>query len=173
MIEFDSGIPEFIAKLQNRIVKIHGQGVEFRHRLADIGEDTARREFAEAEYPGTNDAVVSQEDRGKETVVAATGTAVMFIEFGTGIRNAPYPGELPAGVGRHGTYGKGQGANEKGWIYRGEAGTGEVYPVASRNGRVREGIWRTFGNPPACCMMNAANDMHQMVPHIAKEVFSE
>ena len=171
MIRIESNIAEFTAKLQNRVQKIHGQGVELRHRLADIGEDTAREGFAGAEYPGTNDVVVSHEDRRDETAVTATGRAAPFIEFGTGIRNAPYPGELPPNMGLHGTYGDGGGAREKGWIYKGEAGTGEVYEVTDRRGNVREGLYRTYGNPPAAAMLTASNDMSQMVETVAKEVF--
>lgn len=172
MISIESNVAEVMARLQNYKVKIHGQGVEFRHRLADIGEETAGRGFAEASYPGTNDVTVSHEDRGSETVVTAIGVAAPFIEFGTGIRNAPYPGELPPTMGIHGTYDKGRGANEKGWIYKGDPGTGGLaYPVMGRNGGVRSGVYRTYGNPPAAAMLTASNDMSQMVETVAKEVF--
>ena len=173
MITVKSNISDVVAKLKSRAARAHVQGVLLRRCLAETGEETARREFSGAEYPGTNDTQVALEHKDGESVISATGTAVMFIEFGTGIRNAPYPGELPAGVGLHGTYGEGRGANEKGWIYKGEAGTGEVFEVMGRNGNVREGIWRTYGNPPACAMLNAANDMYQILPQTAKEVFGK
>lgn len=173
MIKATSNVAEIIVRLQNKRARIHSQGVEMRHRLADIGADTAREGFSGAEYPGVNDVAVSQEDRGKETVVAATGRAAMFIEFGTGIRNAPYPGELPAGVVPHGMYGDKKGSNPKGWIYNGEPGTGVVEEVVSRAGSVRPGVYRTYGNPPAAAMLNATNDMEQQIPQIAKEVFGK
>lgn len=168
----ESNIAEVLAKLQAKNREIQQKSAELRHRLADIGEDAARGGFAAAAYPGTNDVRVTQEDREEETVVAATGRAAPFIEFGTGIRNAPYPGELPPEMGPHGTYGEGGGANPKGWIYKGEPGTGGLaYPVTGRRGGVRSGVHRTYGNPPAAAMLQASNDMSQMVEQTAREVF--
>lgn len=167
-----SNVSEVIARLQNRKVRIHSAGVEACNRLADVGEDSAREGFAEAAYPGDNDVTVFRENQRKGISVVAEGQAVAFIEFGTGITNAPYPGELPAGVVPHGMYDQRKGSNPKGWVYSGSPGTGGLaWEVSDMKRGVRKGIWRTKGNPPAGAMLRAANDMRDAVPRILREVF--
>lgn len=113
-------------------------------------------------YAGTNDVVISVEPTATGYKVVATGQAVLFIEFGTGILNPEHPQSSEFGFS-HGTYGKGKGANEKGWIYVGEQG--------NAGQPIREGVYRTYGNPPAKAMYYAAKDMKAEIYTIAKEVF--
>lgn len=171
-MKIESNIAEVMDRLQNRRVRVHNSAVELRHRLADIGVETAGNIFTGAPYPGTNDVTMSQEDRRSETVVSANGRAAPFIEFGTGIRYEPYPGELPPGIDPRGTHGQGRGANPKGWVYRGNPGTeGYTIPAKDKNGNAIPGVYRTWGNPPACAMLTAANDMREALPNVAEEVF--
>lgn len=132
--------------------------------LADVGLNVAAVRFSAAQYDGDNDVVVYVEQNGATARVVADGKSVAFIEFGTGVR---YPSHA-SGKYPHGTYGRGQGSNPKGWIYRGDQGTGGI-PVLRRDGSERPGIYRTFGNPPAEAMWTAAADMAAQITQAWEE----
>lgn len=131
-------------------------------RLATIGAYRARVEFTNAMYAGDNDVAVSVEPITNGYRVVAKGKAVIFIEFGTGVLNPEHPQSAEFGF-KHGTYGKGKGANEKGWVYVGEQGN------AGRP--LREGVYRTYGNPPAKAMYQSSKEMRNAIYDIVKEVF--
>lgn len=128
----------------------------FLTRLAEIGVEVANAGFTTAEYDGKRKVDVTVVKIPNGYAVKASGETVGFIEFGTGIRYPewvdnnnesghpyiPYP---------HGSYGKGQGMNPKGWYY----GKGQ----------------HTYGNPPAEAMLTARNVMVEKVMQIAREVF--
>lgn len=137
----------------------------FVRRLAEIGLNVASIRFEVAQYDGDNDVTVHIEQNGAVARVVASGKSVAFIEFGTGVR---YP-EHPSGLYGHGTYGKGQGANPKGWVYSGSPGTGGM-PVRGRNGAEKPGVYRTYGNPPAEAMWTAATEMAAQITQVWREV---
>lgn len=161
----NAAIAELDRELKTREQKLN----TFIERLAEIGRQTAAEIFATAQYDGTNDIVVTAEKTARGYKVVASGNAVAFIEFGSGVTMPPYPADAAVQHGR-GVYGRGQGANEKGWIYVGEQGTGGI-PVMSRKGEVRPGVYRTKGNPPAAAMYYAVRAMQEAAPQIAREVF--
>lgn len=131
-------------------------------RLSVLGAYRARIEFSNAMYAGTNDVEISVEPTNTGYKVVAAGQAVLFIEFGTGVINPEHPQSSEFGF-THGTYGLGKGANEKGWVYVGEQG--------NAGKPIRNGVYRTYGNPPAKAMYNAAKDMKSEIYTIAREVF--
>jgi hypothetical protein len=141
----------------------------FLDRLRQVGQAEATKRFAEAQYDGTNDVVVTAERTERGWRIIAQGEAVAFIEFGSGVFQPPYPSDALVQHER-GVYGRGQGANENGWIYEGEGGIGAI-PVRDRNGVEKDGVWRTWGNPPAMAMYYAVRAMRDAAPRIAKEVF--
>lgn len=130
---------------------------EFIRRLAEIGVSVATTGFSLADYDGENDVLVTETHSDNRAAVIAYGETVGFIEFGTGVKFAEYDSSTtefkpPA----HGTYGKGKGANPKGWYftpYEGAAGT------------------HTYGNPPAEAMLTARNVMIDRIIQIAREVW--
>ncbi len=134
----------------------------FLERLSTLGAYRARIEFTNAMYAGTNDVEVSVEPTKTGYKVVASGQAVLFVEFGTGVLNPEHPQSSEFSFS-HGTYGLGKGANEKGWVYVGEQG--------NAGQPIREGVYHTYGNPPAKAMYNAAKDMKTEIYAIAKEVF--
>ena len=144
---------------------------DFLERLADIGVNTALIRFADAEYDGTNDVVVEQASWINENTIAvnATGSSILFIEFGAGFSFPEHPQADEFGY-YHGMYGKGQGMNPKGWIYKGEQGTHGM-PVRGKGGTLKDGVYRTFGNPPARAMYEASKEMRENIIKIAREVF--
>lgn len=139
----------------------------FLERLAQIGISSADASFRSAAYDGVNDVVVNSTPvwvDERTIAVQASGRAILFIEFGTGVFNPgvhPLANEL--GMIR-GEYGKGHGKQES-WIYIGEPGThGEVLD-SDRN------VVRTRGNNASRSMYDAAEIMRNEIKRIAKEVF--
>jgi hypothetical protein len=130
---------------------------EFTRRLAEIGVRVAQSGFSTADYDGVNDVVVTMVRTGNGYSVVASGEAVGFIEFGTGVK---YPEWNNTGMDytppAHGTYGKGQGKNPHGWWFRQNDG-----------GRANH----TYGNQPAEAMLTARNEIVERAIQIAREVW--
>lgn len=132
--------------------------------LAKVGVEVASVKFGNAIYDGTNDVTVSVKEDGSAAIVRADGQAVLFIEFGTGVK---YPDDHPLQMYERGTYGYGLGANEEGWHYSGDPG--------SNGERVTQGKWtgrvHTFGNPANACMYGTVRELEEQMDDIAKRVF--
>lgn len=129
----------------------------FVKRLAEIGVSVASTGFAVADYDGINDVTVRLEQQGGRAAVIAEGETVGFIEFGTGIK---YPEWDNSGMEytppKHGTYGKGRGANPHGWYFKQSEGAAAIH---------------TYGNQPAEAMRTARDVMIERVIQIAREVW--
>lgn len=128
---------------------------ELRNRLAAAGATVASIQFARAIYNGTNDVTVRVDNTGSVAVIYAEGSAVAFIEFGSGAKYGyghPQAAEFGTGPG---TYpgGKGHWDNPKGWWY----GHGQ----------------HSSGNPPAMAMYQAREQIVEQVTQIAREVFAK
>lgn len=138
-------------------------------RLAEIGIQSASASFASAEYDGVNDVIVGSApvwENDHTLVIKASGTTVLFIEFGTGITypsDHPKAGEL--GMMR-GTYGQGKGSRSA-WGYYGEPGTNGRYV---RSGELGD-VYLTRGNPASRSMYEAGQEMRREIARIAEEVF--
>lgn len=155
---FDKGTIDTALKMLEQYKKdFLAKEQEFVRRLAEIGVSVAQAGFSTADYDGVNDVAVRMEKTDKGYAVIASGEAVGFIEFGTGVR---YPEWDSAGVEytppAHGTYGKGQGKNPWGWWFKGSDGAPAIH---------------TYGNPPAEAMLTARDTMIERVTQIAREVW--
>lgn len=127
-------------------------------RVAEYGAQRAQTTFSFASYDGVNDVKVVAEPTIGGARVRASGNAVLFIEYGAGAKHG-YGHPRPQGYGP-GTYpGKGHWNDPNGWIYGG---------IGSGKSRVP---LRTWGNPPACAMYNAEQDMYYRAYELASEVF--
>ena len=164
MITFD-GIDDTISLLGNASDTNKIQ--EFLTRLAEIGVEVAERhynsvpsEYGNIEYPTVSFEVIDNNN----VCVVATGTDVLFLEFGTGITYAePYPQD----EGFEPTFkmgdwsdneelgGKGHWDNPNGWYLP------KPYPSGSR----------TKGIAPERAMYEAKKEMKKNIERIAKEVF--
>jgi hypothetical protein len=130
---------------------------EFTRRLAEIGVRVAQTGFSTADYDGVNDVSVGLVQTGNGYSVVASGKAVGFIEFGTGVKYAEWDNtDMDYTPPKHGTYGKGQGANPHGWWFKQNDGD-----------RARH----TYGNQPAEAMRTARDEMIERVTQIAREVW--
>ena len=129
---------------------------EFIRRLKELGVSVATVGFATADYDGVNDVLIAETQNGNRAAVIVYGETVGFIEFGTGVK---YPEWDNSGTDytppKHGTYGKGKGANPKGWWFSMSPGSAQ----------------HTYGNPPAEAMLEARNSMIEQVVQIAREVW--
>lgn len=129
---------------------------ELREKLALRGATVASIRFARAIYSGSNDVTVRVDNTGSVAVIYAEGTAVAFIEFGTGAKYGyghPQAGKLGVGPGTYsdGPDGKGHWRDPNGWWF----GSSQ----------------HTYGNPPAMAMYAAVQEIAQSVTEIAMEVF--
>lgn len=141
---------------------------KFVKALGEEGVNIASVKFSDAVYDGTNDVSCSVEERGEnKAAVIAIGGAVLFIEFGTGIRYAdPHPEAAEHGMVR-GEYGYGLGRLENGWRYTGEPGTnGERITEGKHTGEVH-----TFGNPANMSMYCTIRETEEKFEEIARRVY--
>ena len=142
--------------------------------IAEAGRDIARTNFDLALYAGHNDAEVIVEPGESGEIsksIVATGTSVLFIEFGTGIL---YPDRHPQSAEFgfvRGTYGKGQGANQKGWFYQGEAG--ELGEPAKNPKLASRGLMHTYGNPANMCMYDTAKELKARMAEFVERSFEK
>ena len=133
--------------------------------LATLGVKEASVRFTTAMYDGVNDVSVSLDKIDNGYAIVASGQAVAFIEFGTGVYHntgEPYPNPRPEGIVGIGEYGQGKG-KRRAWFYKGEPGS---------NGEVQKnGVVKTRGNPAAMPMWYASEEMKNSILKLAREVF--
>ncbi len=133
---------------------------ELTQKLADVGCEYAQKAFNAAIYHGNNDSVsVRTTGKGRSRTVEATGPAVLFIEFGTGVVAEVNPGDHPEGAEHgmipgswsRGPQGKGYvDSPDHGWWYGGQ---------------------RVYGSPPNACMHRSKQVVRENFERLAKEVF--
>lgn len=136
--------------------------------LSKVGLNVARAYFASAVYDGMNDVTVSLDDsRQARAVIRATGTTVLFIEFGTGVyySSPTHPYASQYGFTR-GSYGKGNGSKNT-WGYFGVGGTNGHYVASTKKGE----LYTTHGNPANMSMYQTARVLESMIGAKAREVF--
>ena len=170
-----SELDKLITDLESRRAWMKERADEFIHRLAEIGVQVARTEYAEAPYAGDNDVVVDYTDEGQGHItIVASGKATLFIEFGTGVLNPEdwnARGALVDGdIALHGEYGKGNAKSPFGWIYKGEMP--ENPPAGTNPSYIKEGFIHTYGEAPHAAMYHARKEMIESIERLAREVFS-
>jgi len=162
-------IDKAIKQLEDYQKSLEDRSRRLLERLAEIGIEVAAARFSSAQYDGVNDVVVNDSpewvDKTK-LIISATGSAVTFIEFGTGVHYAeqhPKAEELGA---MRGEYGQGKGSRDS-WTYYGDPGTNGKVVRESDKGTVV----RTHGNPPARAMYDAGKEMRERILEVSREVF--
>ena len=162
------GVHETTEALERWQKRLNERVRMFEEALAEYGVGIARIRFGRAQYDGDNDVTLDPVKwEGNTLAVRAVGSAVLFIEFGTGVHyeaeSHPQAGEF--GFERGG-YGYHLGRFDS-WRYKGNPGTnGEVIQSGKHAGEVL-----THGNPANRCMYETAELMRQNIERIAREVF--
>lgn len=164
----DAGLRDAERQIREYKTTLNQKAQELARALADKGLDVAKVRFANAEYAGSNDVSCRVEQNGNTCTIIAEGKSVAFIEFGTGVSHSAYGGELPAGVGEHGTYGKGNGQHKR-WYYYGESGNAGT-PVKQVDGKGQ--LNYTSGNDAAMAMWGAVEEMASKVEATWREVWN-
>ncbi len=164
----DAGLRDAERQIQEYKATLNKKAQEFAKALGDKGLDVAKVRFANAEYAGSNDVSCRVEQNGAACSIIAEGKSVAFIEFGTGVMHSAYGGELPNGVGEHGTYGKENGKHKR-WYYYGESGNAGT-PVKEVDGKGQ--LNYTSGNEPAMAMWGAVEEMASQVEATWREVWN-
>lgn len=164
----DAGLRDAERQIQEYKTTLNQKAQEFAKALADKGLDVAKIRFANAEYAGNNDVSCRVEQNGSTCTIIAEGKSVAFIEFGTGVMHSAYGGELPNGVGEHGTYGKENGKHKR-WYYYGESGNAGT-PVKEVDGKGQ--LNYTSGNDAAMAMWGAVEEMASQVEATWREVWN-
>lgn len=164
----DAGLRDAERQIQVYKATLNQKAQELAKALADKGLDVAKVRFANAQYAGNNDVSCLVEQNGNTCAIIADGKAVAFIEFGTGVMHSAYSGELPNGVGEHGTYGKENGKHKR-WYYYGDPGNAGTY-VDTVPGKGQ--LNYTSGNDAAMAMWGAVEEMASQVEATWREVWS-
>lgn len=166
----DAGLRDAERQIQEYKTTLNKKAQEFAKALAQKGIDVATVRFANAQYAGNNDVTVEHDpvQTPNGFAIVAHGKAVAFIEFGAGVMHSAYGGELPDGVGEHGTYGKENGKHKR-WYYYGESGNAGT-PVKEVDGKGR--LNYTSGNDAAMAMWGAVEEMASQVEATWREVWS-
>lgn len=166
----DAGLRDAERQIQEYKATLNQKAQEFAKALAKKGIDVATVRFANAQYAGDNDVTVEHDpvQTPNGFAIVAHGKAVVFIEFGTGVMHSAYGGELPDGVGEHGTYGKENGKHKR-WYYYGESGNAGT-PVKEVDGKGQ--LNYTSGNDAAMAMWGAVEEMASQVEATWREVWS-
>ena len=149
-----SSIDRAIRELRDYKQWLQTKANELAERLANMGAPNVSLGYARAIYQGDRDFDVTVEQRSENTfAIVASGEAVLFLEFGAGIKcgyGHPQDGQFGYGPG---TYpGKGHWNDPRGWYI---PGSGE----------------HTYGNPPSMAMYTTARDLRNSIQEVAREVF--
>ena len=164
----DAGLRDAERQIQEYKTTLNRKARALAFRLSWLGFEVAKVRFANAEYAGSNDVKCHINQKDKTCTIVAEGKSVAFIEFGTGIHHDGYGGELPPGVGVHGSYGQGKGAGRR-WYYYGDSGNAGTY-VDTVPGKGQ--LNYTSGNEPAMAMWGAVEEMASQVEATWREVWS-
>lgn len=166
----DAGLRDAERQIQEYKATLNRKAQEFAKALTQKGIEVATVRFANAQYAGDNDVTVEHDpvQTPNGFAIVAHGKAVAFIEFGTGVMHSAYGGELPDGVGEHGTYGKENGKHKR-WYYYGESGNAGT-PVKEVDGKGQ--LNYTSGNDAAMAMWGAVEEMASQVEATWREVWS-
>lgn len=172
-----TGLSKAIELVTNLDKEISLKCDELATRLGQLGVRIATMYYDSAEYAGNSDVKVTLDETGKlgTVKIVATGYAVLFIEFGTGITKEDATdarAELKSGkVVGHGEFGNRHGADPDGWYYPATKGLGPHPPDDSQYADKNQTFIHTFGNDATPAMYWTRRDLIQNIENIAREVF--
>lgn len=160
MIKITSNVDKVLKQVRQYRDELQNKMRLFLEKLGGIGVNTANVRFSTARYDGDNDVIVDFQwlDENK-LVVSATGKAVTFIEFGSGIMADFTDYAMQYG------YGPGSWSDNE--------ALGGKHHWQDLNGWYYEHGKKTIGNPPARAMYDAGKEMRNRIAEIAREVWKK
>lgn len=161
------GLPDQLNKKADELVR----------KLANLGVEVANVYYEKATYAGTNDVIVEMlpGDKRGRAKIRASGTAVLFIEFGTGVLNPYDASEAKAkladasAIVPHGQYGEGRANSPFGWYYKGDMPSNP--PTGTTLSYKGRGLIHTYGEAAQPIMYESRKAVIEQVETIAREVF--
>lgn len=160
-----SGITELLEKLEDYQKWLEKKCDELAEKLAQRGFAVAQVILANHVYSGQTLASLKVERVDEATyVVSAESEAILFIEFGSGLRGYGHPEPGDYGPG---TYpGKGHWNDPNGWWYPTDD------PVLAVRTNSKGEMWgHSYGMAPAMPMYTAVKTLEQELQSICNEVF--
>ena len=138
---------------------------ELASRLSEMGREVAMQIIAGHVFSGSTLAGLRVEKLGEgRYAIKAESEAILFLEFGTGIKGSGHP--EPNGYGP-GTYpGQKHALDPKGWWF--PTDDERLIVRTDKNG---QGWGHSYGMPPAMPMYKAVTELEQNLDAIVREVF--
>ena len=165
----NSSIDNALRELERYEKKIDRAGAEIVRKLSIIGYDVAYSVMHDHIWTGeTIDSLTVIERSPTKYILMAQSEALMFFEFGAGVKGYGHPraGEFGAGPG---TYpGQTHALDPGGWWY--ETDDDLLIEHIGKDGR---GYAHTYGNEPRMPFQQAVDKMKDDLLKVAKEVLSE
>ena len=173
------GLEDALDRIEDLKNSLQSKCDELTRRLAEIGVQIANIHYSTAPYAGTKDVTVEiQPDGNGSVTIVASGTSVLFIEFGTGIINpydAPEARALltdgGASIDALGQYGEKRGSSQEGWFYPLEKGLGSPAPSLTEVSFKHPDLIHTYGSNATPAMYRARKKMIESIEEVAREVF--
>lgn len=174
-----NGLEQALDRIEEVENRLQSKCNELVNRLAEIGVRIANIHYSSAPYAGTKDVNVEiQPDGNGSVTIVASGTSVLFIEFGTGITN-PYDApearaKLSDGgssIDALGQFGEKRGSSEFGWFYPLENGLGSPAPSKTEVSFKNPDLIHTYGSNATPAMYRARKHMIENIEKVAREVF--
>lgn len=163
-----SDLNKLIRECRRRKTWLREKSEELAKRLAEEGYQYASIVMSEHIFNGETLASLRVEKTGEyEYTVMANSTAVLFLEFGSGVFGYGHPEAGENGMGP-GTYpGQTHAFNPAGWMF--ETDDPRLIVKYDKNGK---GLGHSYGMPPAMPMYKAVTGVEQDLERIVKEVFA-
>ncbi len=165
-----SSIDKAIEQVRKQEEWLKEKSKELRKQLGEAGQAIAQTYYENAIYAGHNDVEVRTEEADERTTsVIASGTSLLFIEFGTGVYypdRHPLAGDPELGILERGEYGLGHGKQEA-WGYYGDPGNNTFKQIEGPNGTVNI----THGNPANQSLYLTGHDLKDIAEDTAGRVF--
>lgn len=163
----EASINDAIRQLEGYRDSLDRKAKELCERLAHIGYEVSYQVLAEHIYSGETIGSLQVVEEGKNKYILQAGSvALLFLEFGAGLRGSGHPLAGQFGMGP-GTYpGQTHAFDPNGWWF----------PTEDANLAVRvddEGrMWgHSYGNPPYMPFYNASKKIREDLLKVAQEVF--
>lgn len=161
-----SGIDEAIRGTQRWAEWIKQKTDQLAGMLANMGCEFAYTVLSSHVYSGATLGSLRVEQKGPgQYVVKAESEAILFLEFGTGLRGFGHPEAHGYGPG---TYpGKGHWSDPSGWWFE----TEDANLAVKYDDKTGKMYGHSYGNPPYMPMYSSVKELELRFEEAAREVF--